>query len=139
MKERRGLEEKYLRSRFSVEVEAAGLLICRSRPGSVEAALLHRLVAAELDDHEVGGAGEGGRLHVLQAAGESRDVDGGLLGPPSSQDLHGVENLLRVELGELQEFAIKNQSKAKRACAITFPHVTCPIFRWLACLKRGRI
>ena len=89
----------------------------------MEAALLHRLVAAELDDHEVGGAGEGGRLHVLQAAGESRDVDGGLLGPPSSQDLHGVENLLRVELGELQEFAIKNQSKPKSEHAPSHFHM----------------
>ena len=76
----------------------------------MEAALLHRLVAAELDDHEVGGAGEGGRLHVLEAAGESGDVDGGLLSPTTSQDLDGVENLFRVELGELQEFAIRNLS-----------------------------
>ena len=82
----------------------------------MEATFLHGFVAAELDDHEVGGAGEGGRLHVLEAAGESRNIDGSLLGPPPSQDLHGVENLLRVELGELQEFAIRNQSnRSERA------------------------
>ena len=104
-------KKKDLGSRLSVEVETAGLLIGRSRPGSVEAALLHRLVAAELDDHEVGGAGEGGRLHVLEAAGESGDVDSGLLSPAASQNLDGVENLFRVELGELQEFAIRNLSK----------------------------
>ena len=126
MKERRVLKEKYLGSRFSVEVEAAGLLIGRSRPGSVEAALLHRLVAAELDDHEVGGAGEGGRLHVLEAAGESRDVDGGLLSPPPSQDLHGVENLLRVKLGELQEFAIRNQSNRSERASSHFHRLRVP-------------
>ena len=76
----------------------------------MEAALLHRLVAAELDDHEVGGAREGGRLHVLEVAGESGDVDRGLLSASPSQDLDCVENLFRVELGELQEFAIRNQS-----------------------------
>ena len=76
----------------------------------METALLNRLVAAELDDHEVGGAREGGPLHVLEAAGESGNVDGGLLSSSTSQNLDGVENLFRVELGELQQFAIRDLS-----------------------------
>ena len=93
---------KYLGSGFGVEVEAAGLLVGGSGPGGVEAVLLHRLVRTELDDHEVGGGGEGGGLHVLQVAGQGGDVDGRLLRPPAAQDLHRVEHLLRLELGELE-------------------------------------
>ena len=99
----------------------------------MEATFLHGLVAAELDDHEVGGAGERGRLHVLEAAGEGGDVDGSLLSPSPSKDLDRVENLFCVELGELKQFAIRNPPK--RACAI----MLCVSYLGLACLKRGRM
>ena len=96
----------------------------------MEATFLHGLVAAELDDHEVGGAGERGRLHVLEAAGESGDVDGGLFSPSTSQDLDGVENLFRVELGELEEFAIRDLSnQSESVCHHISTCYAAPIFR----------
>ncbi len=58
------------------------------------------LVWSELDDHEVGGWGEGLVLEV-EWAGEGGNIGGGLLSPPPAQDLHRVEDLLRVEVGEL--------------------------------------
>ena len=60
------------------------------------------LVRSELDDHEVGGWGEGLVLEV-EWAGEGGDVGGRLLSPPPAQDLHRVEDLLRVEVGELNK------------------------------------
>ena len=103
----------------------------------MEATFLHGLVAAELDDHEVGGAGEGGRLHVLEAAGEGGDVDGSLLSPPPSKDLDRVENLFCVELGELQQFAIRYPSNQIERLPSILSMLLLP-YLGLLCFERRR-
>ena len=67
----------------------------------METFLLHSLVRPELDDHEVGGGGEALALQV-DAARQGGDGGGRLLRPASTQDLHGVENLLGLKLRELK-------------------------------------
>ena len=64
---------------------------------------LDGFVRSELDDHEVAGRGE--RLvpeFLCEAAGQGGDVHRRLLCPAPAQDLHRVEHLLRLELGELK-------------------------------------
>ena len=65
--------------------------------------LLLRLVAAELDDHEVGCGGEALALEVGgHGAGERGEAGGRVLGAAAAQDLHRVKHLLRLKPGKLK-------------------------------------
>ena len=79
---------------------AARIALC-SPVSPPEAGLLDTGVAAELDDHEVGGGGEEGAGEVLRAA-EGADRHRRLLRGAAGEDLRRVEIRLRVERRELR-------------------------------------
>ena len=65
------------------------------------------------------------------------DVDGCLLSPPPSKDLDRVENLFCVELGELQQFAIRYPSNQIERLPSILSMLRLP-YRGLLCFERRR-